>query len=58
MLYERRNSMKKDKTSLKILNALVKYSVKNSANCTTSGAIYQPKAPKALKKFSKIENDK
>lgn len=39
----------------KVLNALVKAAVKNSANSTTSGTFYQPKAPKELKKFSKVK---
>lgn len=43
---------------LTILKHAVNFAVKNSANSTTSGTIYQPKAPAALKKFSKIENDK
>lgn len=38
-----------------VLNAAVKFSVKNSANSTTSGVMHQPKAPASLKKFSKIE---
>lgn len=29
-----------------------------SANTTTCGIFFQPKAPAALKKFSKVENDK
>ncbi|MDO5041757.1 MAG: cyclic lactone autoinducer peptide [Peptoniphilus sp.] len=41
-----------------ILKSVVMLSVKNSANSTTSGTVYQPKAPVALKKFSKIENGK
>ena len=41
-----------------ILKGVVMLSVKNSANSTTSGTVYQPKAPVALKKFSKIENGK
>lgn len=41
-----------------ILKAVIKISVKNSANCTTSGTIYQPKIPTELKKYSKINNDR
>lgn len=41
-----------------ILKGAVKIAVKNSANSTTSGTMLQPVAPVALKKFSKIENDK
>lgn len=29
-----------------------------SANTTTCGLFFQPKAPAALKKFSKVDNDK
>ena len=32
--------------------------LKRDANTTTCSAIYQPKAPATLKKFSKVENDK
>lgn len=32
--------------------------LKRDANQTTCVGIYQPKAPEALKKFSKVENDK
>lgn len=42
----------------KALNFVVKTAAKNSANSTTSGAMFQPKVPAALKKLSKIENDK
>lgn len=41
-----------------ILKSAVKFSASNSANSTTSGTIFQPKAPAALRKFSKVENDK
>ena len=44
--------------SKKMLDFAVKTAAKNSANSTTSGAMFQPKAPETLKKFSKIENDK
>lgn len=43
--------------SKKALNFAVKIAAKNSANSTTSGAMFQPKAPASLKKLSKIEND-
>lgn len=46
------------KFSLKMLKGLVDYATKNSANSTSSGVLYQPKAPAALKKFSKVDNDK
>lgn len=32
-------------------------SLKRDANCTTCGTIYQPKAPTALKNFSKINKE-
>lgn len=38
-----------------VLEKAVKISVKNSANSTTSGTIYQPTAPASLKKFSKVK---
>ena len=41
-----------------ILKGAVKLAVKNSANSTTSGTVYQPKTPSTLKNFSKIKNDK
>ncbi len=41
----------------KIIKSAVKISLKCGANSTTSIFCYQPKAPAALKKFSKI-NDK
>lgn len=43
------------------LNAVKKVAEKalvRDANSTTCIAIHQPKAPKALKKFSRIDNDK
>lgn len=45
-------------TALKLLDKLVKLAIIESANSTTSCTVYQPKAPCALKKFSKIDNDK
>ena len=41
----------------KTLNSIVKFEIQSNANSTTCGVLYQPKAPVALKKFSKI-NDK
>lgn len=38
-----------------LLKKAVTVSAKNSANSTTSGTLYQPKAPAALKKFSKVK---
>jgi len=42
----------------KSVKDIVKFEAKSTANSTTCGVLYQPKAPVALKKFSKIENDK
>ncbi len=41
-----------------ILKKIIEKSSSISANTTTCGVFYQPKAPAALKKFSKVENDK
>lgn len=41
-----------------IAKAAVEKFVRVDANSTTCIAVYQPKAPKSLKKYSKIENDK
>lgn len=49
--------MKKFNTNSLLKNAIM-FSLRGNANSTTSGYIYQPKAPAALKKFSKIDNDK
>ena len=37
---------------------IVEKFIKADANSTTCMIVYQPKAPAALKKFSKTENDK
>lgn len=37
---------------------VVEATLKSNANSTTCYNIYQPKAPKTLKKFSKIRDDK
>lgn len=50
--------MNKKSISDKILKKAVNISLKNNANSTTCFTIYQPKAPAALKKFSKVDNDK
>lgn len=42
----------------KLVKSIVEKSIKLDANSTTCMVVYQPKAPAALKKFSKIENDK
>lgn len=50
------------KTIKRTLNStiakLAKKALVQSSNSTTSGALYQPKAPAALKKFGKIADDK
>lgn len=51
-------SQKKIYSSIaKTLKKTVDQSIRIDANSTTCMAVYQPKAPKTLKKFSKIEND-
>ena len=42
----------------KLIRKIVEKSSALSANTTTCGLFYQPKAPDTLKKFSKVENDK
>jgi cyclic lactone autoinducer peptide len=49
-------SQKKNYSS--IIKTIVEKTVRVDANSTTCIAVYQPKAPAALKKFSKVENDK
>lgn len=44
--------------SKNLLKKAVTTSLKGNANSTTCFTIYQPKAPAALKKFSKVEDDK
>lgn len=41
-----------------LLKKIVEKSSAVSANTTTCGIFFQPKAPAALKKFSKVDNDK
>lgn len=43
---------------LNILKKVAEKTLSDSANSTSCMIYYQPKAPEALKKFSKIENDK
>lgn len=45
-------------TSKKLIKKIVNVTLKDSSNSTTCATIFQPKAPAALKKFSKVENDK
>lgn len=41
----------------KVITSVVKKSLMSNANSTTSMIYYQPKAPAALKKFSKINKE-
>lgn len=41
----------------KAAKSSAEHALKRDANTTTCAAIYQPKAPAALKKFSKVDND-
>lgn len=50
-----KENIKMKKISKVLLSKAVNASLKNSANSTTCATIYQPKAPVALKKFSKID---
>lgn len=53
-----KNSKNIQMTASYVVKRLANSELKRNANSTTCGAIYQPKAPAALKKFSKVENDK
>lgn len=44
-----------DKMISKVVKSLVNSALKSNANSTTSLMTYQPKAPKSLKNFSKID---
>lgn len=44
----------KESKGYSVLRHVVEFSLKGNANSTTCATIYQPKAPDALKKFSKI----
>ncbi len=41
----------------KVMKTIAEKSLTRDANSTTCIAVYQPKAPASLKKFSKIDND-
>ncbi len=45
------------KGSVKLIKKLANHSLKVDANNTTCLAVYQPKAPAALKNFSKINKE-
>lgn len=47
-----------NKSAKKFMKSIVEKQASHAANSTTCIALYQPKAPAALKKFSKVENDK
>lgn len=53
-----KNSKKLLTTALNATKGIVNAELRSNSNSTTCGMIYQPKAPAALKKFSKVENDK
>lgn len=47
-----------NKSAKKFMKSIVEKQATHAANSTTCIALYQPKAPAALKKFSKVDNDK
>ncbi len=49
-------AQKKNHTN--IIKKIATSSISAEANSTSCIMLYQPKAPEALKKFSKVENDK
>lgn len=50
--------MKETKTMFaSVAKKAAENSLKRDANCTTCSTIYQPKAPTALKNFSKINKE-
>lgn len=49
---------KQMKKNTKMIKSMVEKFVRVDANSTTCMAVYQPKVPSMLKKFSKIDNDK
>jgi len=53
-----KNSKKFQMSASSLVKKLANSELKRNANSTTCGAIYQPKAPAALKNFSKVDNDK
>ena len=50
--------MKVKKSGSLALKKTIDLTLKGNANSTTCGYVYQPKAPTALKKFNKVNNDK
>lgn len=53
-----KNSKKAQMSASYVVKKFANLELKRNANSTTCGAIFQPKVPSALKKFSKVENDK
>lgn len=51
-------AMKDQKKKASFLKRTIDLALKGNANCTTCVTVFQPKAPKELKKFSKMNNDK
>lgn len=47
-----------NKSAKKFMKCIVEKEAKLSVNSTTCVVLYQPIAPTALKKFSKVDNDK
>lgn len=47
-----------NKSAEKFMKSIVEKQASHAANSTTCIALYQPKVPTSLKKFSKIDNDK
>ncbi len=41
------------KRSAKVFKSIINVAVKNSANSTSSGIMFQPQAPKAMKELKK-----
>ena len=46
------------KGTKKMVKSIIEKQAKISANSTTCVALYQPKTPAALKRFSKVDDDK
>ena len=50
--------MKANNKKTSVMKKAVDLALKGNANSTTCVMVFQPKAPKELKKFNKINNDK
>lgn len=53
-----KNSKLFQMSATNVVKKLANLELRHNSNSTTCGAIFQPKAPATLKKFSKVENDK